>query len=147
MISDKCSTTISLLDSCSATLVSILMAAWLTGYSPVLTIGFKTRITTSGGKTPAMAAAQASAARSTYKNITMFQKSSWNQYKFIKILLIFYELYTYVFFIITMGLKNFQNNEFGKPLEARDQRLLLEHFGEDSKYQGPCGSHFVRKVF
>ena len=80
MISAKCSTTISLLDSCSATLVSILMAAWLTGYSPVLTIGFKTRITTSGGKTPAMAAAQASAARSTYRNITMFQK------KFVKLL-------------------------------------------------------------
>ena len=80
MISAKCSTTISLLDSCSATLVSILMAAWLTGYSPVLTIGFKTRITTSGGKTPAMAAAQASAARSTYRNIIMFQK------KFVKLL-------------------------------------------------------------
>ena len=51
----------------SATLVIILTAAWFTGKSPVLTIGFSTRVTTSVGSTDAIAVAQLSAARSTWE--------------------------------------------------------------------------------
>ena len=51
----------------SATLVIILTAAWFTGKSPVLTIGFSTRVTTSVGSTEAIAVAQLSAARSTWE--------------------------------------------------------------------------------
>ena len=46
-------------------LVIILTAAWLTGKSPVLTMGFSTRTTISVGSTDAIAVAQLSAARST----------------------------------------------------------------------------------
>ena len=46
-------------------LVIILTAAWLTGKSPVLTMGLSTRTTISVGSTDAIAVAQLSAARST----------------------------------------------------------------------------------
>ena len=52
----------------STTLVSILMAAWLTGKSPVLMIGLRTLTTISGGRTPDMVAAQASAALTTCRD-------------------------------------------------------------------------------
>ena len=47
---------------------SILMAAWLTGKSPVLMMGLRTLTTISGGRTPDMVAAQASAALTTCRD-------------------------------------------------------------------------------
>jgi len=78
-MSPKCDITTSLLSLCSATLVNILTAAWLTGYSPVLTIGFSTRITASDGTTPAIAAAHASAALSTLKKYYKIIYPTWSK--------------------------------------------------------------------
>ena len=62
----------SLFSPWSATLVIILTAAWFIGKSPVLMIGFRTRVTMSEGNTAAIAVAQASAARSTWHKIIEF---------------------------------------------------------------------------
>lgn len=67
MISARCGSITSLL-FCSTNFVSILIAPWFTGYSPVVMSGLSTRITTSGGSTVPIVAAHASALLSTCHN-------------------------------------------------------------------------------
>ena len=65
----------------STNLVSILMAAWLTGKSPVLTMGLSTLTTISVGNTTAMVAAQASAALTTSFSWSLWACSTWKRHR------------------------------------------------------------------
>lgn len=50
---------------------------------------------------------------------------------------------TYIFFLITVGFEDLQNNKFSEALEARDQGLLLKHFGQCPKNHGTGWTHLV----
>ena len=103
------------------------MAAWLTGKSPVLTMGFNTLTTISVGRTPAMVAAQASAALTT--------SFSWS--------LCAWSTCTHKVIwcpTVKCGFIHLEDDELSKAMEAWLQCLLLHHLCEHSKDQSPCAA-------
>ena len=51
---------------------------------------------------------------------------------------------THIFLGISVGLQDFEDDEFGEALEAGDQLVLLEHLGEDPEDQGSGGPDLIR---
>ena len=95
----------------STSLDNILMAAWLTGKSPVLMIGLRTLTTISGGSRPDMVAAQASAALTTWnKTVTGFGQEGRD---------------THVLLGVLVSLQHLQDYQLSEGVEASDKRVLF----------------------